>query len=208
MTTRDMPDFTTKSNIDIIAQTVDKLVVMAPEAKAVNIGITILRTVDFETYTALSPGASYKVLEVYGRGKVFGFILFAFSTSDTSPIDIRDISWRLWIDQTEPTWWMYLTSHDVWSGGVGLAYLSGKTAGIYFPPCFEHRPTNILVIKTLATAPTFDPIADFPLSIRYVGFSYMKETEFMNNFGLRVRHAGSSSNELRYRGYVFYGVYP
>jgi hypothetical protein len=226
----DRPDYTQKADVVIIEQVKDlkliydethplainiarmvaeKLTVVAPSLQAVSVGETKTYEYVFAS-SVLSPGGSYKVLEVSGRGKVYEIVMQVVAMSSDSPFKYGDISWRLWIDESEPTWWSYLRSHEEYRGGVFPAYIEGKAAGTYFPPTTPDRPINIYVVRTTATAPGYDPwttsIED--LQIWYLGWRLSLISEFETNFGLRVRHAGLSSNSMVYRGVVRYGLYP
>ena len=76
------PDFTIPSNINIVAQEID-LQVVAPQAKAVNVGgcLTTIAKSDFFT---LSAGDTVTILDVLGRGRLI-IIGFYDAASTTDP---------------------------------------------------------------------------------------------------------------------------
>jgi hypothetical protein len=231
--TGDRPDFTGKSATTIIGQVTDlkllydeksplainiakmvaeKLTVMAPSLQAVSVGGLKLYMYDFYT-PCLEAGESYKIIEVTGRGRAICLICQIYALDEAYPFRLGDIKYRCWWDMSEPGWSYSFRVSEEEAGGVALAYLSGKPAGIYFPPTSPDRHLNIYVIKTTDTAPTYDPGAhgygtmDY-LNIYYMGFKVEFNTEFEKNFGLRILHDYYSYNCFVCHGVFIYGLYP
>jgi len=229
----DRPDFTRKADVTIIEQVKDlkliydetkplainiakmvaeKLTVMAPSLQAVSVGEIKLYVKFFDSLW-LSPYESYKVAEISGRGRAIGLTCQVLAVSELEPICYRDIEIKYWWDEPEPTAWYPLRTNEESSGGIFPAYMSEKPAGIYFPPTSPDRLVNIFVVKTTGAAPAYDPLQGGTgtidtLPIHYIGFGWKFTTEFEESFSLKVGHGGTSTNSIRYRGALIYGLYP
>jgi len=76
------PDFTIPSNINIVAQEID-LEVVAPQAKAVNVGGCLTTIAKSDVFT-LASGDTVTILDVTGRGRLI-IIGFYDAASSTDP---------------------------------------------------------------------------------------------------------------------------
>ena len=179
------PDFTIPSNINIVAQEID-LQVVAPQAKAVNVG-GCLTTVAKSDFFTLAAGSEVTILDVTGRGRLI-IIGFYDSASTTDP---RNDILTVEIDGDT------VAQLELWQidqlGGQGFYDAIGASATVGAKGC---APYGGLTQK----------VTDANAAIIKVGGFFRPESEFTSRCTVKIKNNTTEDHLFVYT--IMWGVYP
>jgi len=200
----DLPDFTTRSDVNITAQTIDNLTVLAPSAEAVN--ICPAKTIVDEFYDTVAPGYSKTIAETDGRGKFLALIITFKTQVEGAEENWNNISLRIDIDGS--TWWSsVLSDYDRFFGNHYLTYYTrGLGAGTYHPLTTTSGILAYPVLKLVSTQPT----SGTGLTFEVLAMVFRPEIEFTaetNSSRIIVTVYSDASQTMIVDGVYLWGPY-
>jgi len=190
------PDF--YRAMDIKAQTISSLTILAPGAKAVNIGV--IKGIWEAPATTVSAGGNATLLSVSGRGRFRRLTVFARTMTNDSAMSEALI--RLAVDGTDVVY-ADLKALDLYHGNVAISWLVGKAAGNQYPPTPTQRIFNVPYLK-LVTAPANED--GDPVWSR-ICVTFEADVEYTASLLLRYYNDDASDNH-DVKAIIEYGGYP
>jgi len=190
------PDF--YRAMDIKAQTIANLTILAPGAKAVNIGV--IKGIWEAPATTVPAGGYSTLLSVSGRGRFRRLTIFAKTMTNDSLMSEGQV--RLAVDGTDVVN-AELKSLDLYHGNVAISWLVGKSAGNQYPPCPTQRIFNVPYLK-LVTAPANED--GDPVWSR-ICVTFEADVEYTASLLLRWYNIDASDNH-DVKAIIEYGGYP
>jgi hypothetical protein len=192
--------------MDIIAQTISDLKILAPSLKAVHIGGVKTRVA--KVSTTITKGTSSTLINISGKGRFIGLLVFLSTTSTTTFIEWEDIFLNIIPDN------VYVISDrlpliDKYAGGLNSERLQSKAAGTYTFEPIADSIFNVLCVQHNGTS-AFDPTATtewFYMEIREIGFMFKTDIEFENSLLIYIQN-NSLDYDLNCNAYIVYGLYP
>ncbi len=179
------PDFTIPSNINIVSQQID-LQVVAPQAKAVNVGGCLTTTAKSDFFT-LAAGSTVTILDVVGRGRLI-IIGFYDAASTTDP---RNDKITVEIDGDT------VADLELWQidniGGQGFYDAIGASAVVGAKGACPYGGLTQKVTDSTGT-------------IIKVGGFYRPESEFTSRCTVKVTNPSAEDHLFVYT--IIWGVYP
>jgi hypothetical protein len=180
--------------------------VLAPSLKAVHIGGVKTRIA--KVSTTITKGTSSTLINISGKGRFIGLLVFLSTTSTSVFIDWWDIFLNIIPDNT------YVINDrlpyiDKYAGGLNSERLQNKAAGTYTFEPIADSIFNVLCVQHNGTG-SFDPIATtevLGMPIREIGFIFKTDIEFENSLLIYIQNNNLDYN-LNCNAYIVYGLYP
>jgi len=184
--------------MDIKAQSIANLTILAPGAKAVNIGV--IKGIWEAPTTTVPAGSSANLLSVSGRGRFRRLTIFAKTVTGSSGMSEARV--RLAIDAVDIVM-ADLQTLDIYHGNIAISWLVGKSAGNQYPPTPTQRIYNVPYIK-LVTAPANED--GDPVWSR-ICVTFEADVEYSTALLIRWLNDDASDNH-EVKAIVEYGGYP